>query len=372
MQRQITSTNIFKGDRSVHPRKVEKYRNMLSDNAGNLSAKAMLNAGYGTSAFMDATPITADSIPALFQNLITFAPGTIRAFTEYRAAEELLGIVNLGTWTDESLAWKLSEMKGQVTQYEDLVDIPRSSYNLEYAWRDIVRLVGGIELTALQTARTARIQGGFNDADEKRASLARAFAIAKNDLSFLGFSGKRCFGMLNEPNLAPYQLVAPSGTGGSTLWSSKNFDQKHYDVSVMIMDLVNKSGLTFKPMAGDKFTFAVPYNIQRELVTSLNALGNRSLLSVLEETYKGMRVIAVPQLAGANAGKDVVYVYAESTVASDDSTDDGLVWSNTIQAEMFQLGAVPIEWNGSRESFMFAGGGVFLKRPSLVSRWSDL
>ncbi len=62
-------------------------------------------------------------------------------------------------------------------------------------------------------------------AESKRESAGLALEQQRNAVGFYGYNSGNNFtyGFLNDPNLPAYMTVAATGTGSSTLWSTKTF-----------------------------------------------------------------------------------------------------------------------------------------------------
>jgi hypothetical protein len=374
---------IRKPTLSVAPRKVADYfkaranaiqdamAKLTSGKQSGLTKGDMLKMGFAAEVG-DVAPISTDAIGVPVQFLQYFMPGVVRLLTEVRMAEKLMGITQAGTWEMEQIVFMFSELKARITEYVDFVDTPRSSYNLNFSTRDIVRFISGVEQNKLQADRAQHYPNGFNDIEEKRASLQRAFAIIRNQIALYGWANKRVYGFLNDPLLPAYVPVAASGTGSSTLWINKTFDLKLADVRESLNALSLSAGGNFEPENGDKWIWAVPLSLRGELTATYNALGSKTLLALLKEEYSGLLVVYVPQLVNAVGGDDGWYMYLDEHVPQDTSTDDGLTWANCQQLEMAMIGSVPTEHGGFKESYTSALSGAVCKRPNFVVRRSAM
>ena len=77
----------------------------------------------------------------------------------------------------------------------------------------------------------------------------------------------------------------------------------------------------------------------------------------------------VPELAGANGGENVFYMYAEKI--NDSSTDGGAVFAQMVPSKFQVLGVQKLD-DGYRESYTNATAGVLCKRPWAVVRRSAI
>jgi hypothetical protein len=365
--------HLTKNDFYVNPRNLTQYHDHLNAKIGTMDATSLKNAGFST-ATMDAqtAPMSGYNTGVLNQFLQNWLPGNIRMFTAPRRSEELLGFVQAGSFADETIVAKFTEMFGFTQNYGDLADVPRAGYNIEYLTRQIVRFQGGVQTDNLESQRMAKI--GFSDMDEKRASLARAFAVTENYVAFNGWQGVRCFGLLNDPNLSAYVTVAATGTGASPLWSTKTTELQRLDIQADVSRLFKQTKTAFNPRK-EQFTWAIPTDVSMAL-NNLLTIGGTSIAMTLEDwvlkQYPGIRIVVIPEFDLANGGANVWYMYKERTVDVDDSTDDGNTIINMIQNRMFMLSSLPTKSGGSMENYASAQAGTFVKRPILVVRSSGM
>ena len=366
---------LTKNDFSVNPRKLSAYYADLKANHATMDSKSLANAGFGV-ATMDGIAVPAAqsgaNLPGLNQFLQSWLPGAVRMFTAPRRAEELLGFTQAGDFSDQTIVARFIEMFGFTQSYGDLADVPRAGYNAEYVSREIVRFQGGIQSDRLESERMAKI--GVSDIDEKRAALARAFAITENYVSFNGFSGVKCYGLLNDPNLPAYVTLPTTGTGTSSLWANKTTALQFADFQVSVQALFTQTKTAFDPTK-EEFTWAVGTATKIALTNFMVVGGTTLAISLgayIEQQYPNIRIIAIPELDAANAGSNVWYMYKESAVAVDNSTDDGKTIANMIQQRMFMLSALPTKSGGTSENYASAQAGVFVKRPILIYRASGM
>ena len=371
---------LSRSDFGVNPRKLKDYYTALATGFATMDAErpykdaiSLKDAGFGV-ATQDAqvAPQSSYNVPALNQFLQNWLPGAVRMFTAPRRAEELLGFVQAGDFADETIVARFIEMFGYTQTYGDLNEVPKAGYNAEYQSRQIVRFQGGVQSDRLESQRMAKI--GVSDIDEKRASLARAFAITENLVSFNGFTGVKTYGLLNDPNLPSYVAVASTGTGSSPLWSTKTTALRWADVLASVQALFTQTKTSFDPTK-DEFTWAISTPTKMQLADFMVVGGTSlsvSLGDYIKQQYPNIRIITIPEFDGANGGTNVWYMYIESKVDGDTSTDDGKAVVNIIQQRMFQLSALPTASGGVLEGYASAQAGVFVKRPILFYRASSM
>ena len=333
----------------------------LGINFGAQNIKAMANYAMDTQS-----DVTTPSITTPVQFLQNWLPGFVKVITAARKIDELVGISTTGSWEDQEIVQGLLEPIGNAIPYGDYTNVPLASWNTNFVRRTVVRFEKGIKVGMLEEARAARIR--ISTSAEKRSSAALALEIQRNLVGFYGFNNgsNLTYGFLNDPGLPAYVTVAASGTGGSTLWSSKTFLQIIADIRVAAAQLQNQSQDTINPEDAE-LTLALPtISYQYLSVTSDFGISVRDWLN---KTYPKLRVISAPQLNAANGGANVFYLYAESVV--DGASDDSRTWVQVVPAKFQALG-VEKQAKAYEEDYSNATAGVLLKRPYAVVRYSGI
>lgn len=300
--------------------------------------------------------------PAQF--LQNWLPGIVRQVTKVRNADALIGVQTVGSWEDEEVVQTASELTGKAELYGDVANIPLANYNATYERRSIIRFEQGVMMGTLEEARAAK--ANISMAVEKRAAAAESLDIIRNRVAFFGYNqpDTRVFGFLNDPNLPAYANVA-AGAGGLP-WSGKTFEEITRDIREMVTALVTQSGGRIRPQDTD-MTLALPLGFEEYMgVTSDFGV---SVGDWLSKTYPRIRVETAPELAGANGGANVAYLYAERV--ADSGTDGGEVIAQIVPARFQALG-VEKRAKGVVEDYTNALAGVMIKRPYGVIRRSGL
>lgn len=310
-------------------------------------------------------PTLPGSIPNLNQFLQNWLPGIVAIITAARKIDELTGITTAGAWEDEQVIQRVLELTGTPSPYGDKTNIPLSSWNLNYVYRNVVRFEEGMEVGVLEAARTTR--SGVNSAEEKRKSAALQLEIARNAIGFYGYNTgtNLTYGFLNDPNLPAYVTVAT--VGGNTTWASKTFLQIQGDIVTAVSALRTKSQDTIDPETTG-LILGLPTNCV-DFLSKTNEFGV-SVREWMKLAYPRIRVVSAPQLNGANGGANVFYLYAES-VSDDASTDDGRVFLQIVPAKFMLLG-VKQEAKGYLEDYSNATAGVMCKRPYAIVRYTGI
>lgn len=300
--------------------------------------------------------------PAQF--LQNWLPGIVRQVTKIRNADALMGVQTVGSWEDEEVIQTAAELTGKAELYGDVTNIPLAGYNATYERRSIIRFEQGVMMGTLEEARAAK--ANISMAVEKRAAAAEALDIIRNRVAFYGYNqpDTRVFGFLNDPGLPAYANVA-AGAGGLT-WALKTFLEITRDIREMVTALVTQSGGRIRPQDTD-MTLALPLGFEEYMgVTSDFGV---SVADWLSKTYPRIRVETAPELAGANGGANVAYLYAERV--ADSGTDGGEVIAQIVPARFQALGTEK-RAKGVVESYTNGLAGVMVKRPYGVVRRSGI
>jgi len=333
----------------------------LGINFGAKNVRAMANFAMDTQA-----DVSQPSITTPVQFLQNWLPGFVKVITAARKIDELVGISTTGSWEDQEIVQGLLEPIGNAVPYGDYTNVPLASWNTNFVRRTVIRFEKGIKVGMLEEARAARIR--ISSSAEKRASAALALEIQRNLVGFYGFNNgsNLTYGFLNDPGLPAYVTVAATGTGGSTLWSTKTFLQIVADIRVAAAQLQTQSQDTINPESAE-LTLALPTDAYQYLsVTSDFGISVRDWLN---KTYPKLRVISAPQLNLANGGANVFYLYAE--VVEDGASDDSRTWVQVVPAKFQALG-VEKQAKAYTEDYANASAGVLLKRPYAVVRYSGI
>lgn len=311
----------------------------------------------------DASPntITTPSNSTPVQFLQHWLPDVIRVVTKARVADRLLGRDIAGSWSQEEIVATVVEHIGQARPYGDKTNENTAEFNTNFERRTIVRFEEDVEVGILEEERATAMR--LSAGAEKRLASAEALAIAMNDVAFNGYNAgmTRTYGILNDPNLPNYTAVA-TGAGGQTTWASKTFNEICADIKTAFASLRVQSGSNFDPYA-DESVLGVADNAV-DMLSTMNAYGNKSVMEWIKETYPKCRVESVPQFTGANGGADVFYLFAERI-------GERKVLNQYVQDTLRLLG-IEKKSKGFIESYSNATAGVLLAQPIGIVRYTGI
>lgn len=324
----------------------------------------IVDAAYGMDSIQ--SNVTQASIPVQLQFLQQFLPGFVKVMTAARKIDEIIGINTAGSWEDEEVVQGIIENTGSAVPYADQSVVPLASWNENWVPRNVVRFELGMRVGVLEEKRAARIM--VSSAATKRESAGLSLEQQRNMVGFYGYnSGNNLtYGFLNDPNLPAYVNVAATGTGSSTLWSTKNFQQITADLITAFAALQNQSQDNINPETTPTTLALAMVDYQYLSVTTDFGLSVRQWL---RDTYPKCRVVSAPQLNAANGGANVFYLFADRV--QDLSTDDGQTIVQLVPAKFQVLGVQQLA-KGYEEDYSNATAGVMVKRPWAVVRYSGI
>ena len=345
----ISGNNLAKlGIQGLTPRMVDKMMRAAHE--------------FAMDAALNPT-VTTPSIATPIQFLQNWLPGFINVVTQALKIDDLIGVTTAGAWEDEEIVQGVMEPLATAVPYGDYTNIPKSSWNLNWERRTVIRAEEGMEVGVLEEARAARVN--MNSSDAKREAATEALQIFRNAVGFFGYNDGlgRTFGFLNDPNLPAAVAFPATGTGASTLWANKTFLQICADLRLMISALRLQSGDRIDPKK-TPITLALATAVVDYMSTTSDF--GISVTEWLSESYPQVRVESAPQLDGAISNENEAVMFAESV--QDKSTDDKKTWSQTVPTQ-FRLVGVEQKAKSYLEDYSMATAGAFLKRPWAVVRY---
>ena len=330
-------------------------------------AKPTLDQAHQLGITLDSALVgPAQSQGAMYRHLLeTELPGVVRLLTQVRRIDALAGILVGGSWEDEVVTQKIASAVGKAELYGDSSNIPLANYRSFREPRHLVRFEQGFQVGKLEEARQSR--EGFNDAEEKRKSVIESLDYSRNQIGFNGFNGgeNRTYGLLNDPNLPPYQTVgAPWRTGGT--WAS--FGAIVADIATAVDRIIIQSGGNIGPDAQMVFAFPLDYIGVLQVRDQVSAIG-QTVGTWIKENYPNVRFEFVPDFNEANGGANVAYFYVESLSGFDDADSRTLV---QLVPEKYRVLGSEQRVKGYIEDAISAVGGIFVLRPWAFSRLTGI
>ena len=340
----------------IKPSKVEEFYSSTNfDRAGTGVEKVKMMQKFGMGAVMDAEA-TVPTSPFL-QFIV---PAVVRAQIAPLKAQKLLGVDMVGRSFDREIVYKTTQSKGYADAYTDFSNMPLSDFSIGFKTRDIVVLQAGLEVKWLEEQQYGA--ANINALQEKMTSLNFALNTAINEIGFRGVSGGRTYGILNDPDLLPYETAPKT-------WGTCTFAELQAQISLMATKVREQSFNIVEPTT-DAMILAIPI-VTRATLDINNSLNTKSVLGWIKETYPNWTIETVAQFSGANGGANVAYLYAETVVGDIGSTDNKAVFSLGMQAQNQVIGAGKVLSTFQSQSIS-ATSGCAVKRAYAVTRWTGV
>ncbi|MDR0805952.1 MAG: DUF2184 domain-containing protein [Enterobacteriaceae bacterium] len=287
-------------------------------------------------------------------------PGLIRTATRIRVLDEITGVMNAGEWHDEEIILNVATPVGKAELYGDYSNIPLASYAQDLEARGIVRFEQGFQVGKLEEAR--QNAAGFQAQAEKRNSAAESLEQSRERVGYFGFNSSttRVFGLLNDPNLPPYNTA-------TTSWLTASFGQITGDINAMFSRIETSSGGIVKD--DTPMTMTLPLGYRAALSVANPVAQGQTVKQWVNENYPNMRFVFSPEFKGANGGANIAYLFA-------DSVDDGSTATSAVILQVvpvkYQLLGSENQIKGYLEDATNATAGIFVTRPWATTRLSGI
>ncbi|PHM61195.1 major capsid family protein [Xenorhabdus ishibashii] len=253
--------------------------------------------------------ITRDNMPRLIQDaaLITSPNSTIPAellayvdptiieiLTAPRNAREVFSEEKRGDWTTPYMKWRANEVTGNTAAYSDFGHSGKSGTNYEWHVREQYRYQTIIQYGDLEADMASEAK--INLAADKQRAAATIIDIDSNKFYLLGVAGREIYGALNDPNLTPAIVAAPSGEKSSIKWIDKNTRQRYNDVLNLFARLVNQTqGLVSER---DRLILTISPTLRVQLGDATDF--NVSVMKMLTTYFSNLEIVSLPQLGGVS------------------------------------------------------------------------
>ena len=251
----------------------------------------------------DAALVTASNsgIPAEFTTFIDpeivpilTAPRRARLITDGREVQK-------GDHTTASALFPVVETVGRTEPYADFSDGGQAGVNANWVARDsykfqTTRRVGDSEADVSALAK-------INLAATTQKAAATIIDTDANRFYFLGVKGLRNYGLLNDPGLNPPITPAPTGAGGSPLWSKKDMQQIYDDALALFGELVAQTMGSISHEDPLKLCMSPQMAVR---LAKVNQMG-QSVMKMLNEYFKKLTIVTAPEYATA-AGEMLQFI----------------------------------------------------------------
>ena len=339
-----------------------------------LNEKGILTIGSATEkiAMNNASPmISTPNINANLGVLNYIDKEAVEILVSPQTSDLISTPRKIGYWGMNSYTFNIKEHLGIVSPDDGSAnDSKGSKTNISQIIRGCKYFCGYWGTNDLAKSQYSQMQVDIQADDVK--SLMNGLSINRNNIFFTGVKETwnqnniyPIYGLLNDPQLPAYKVVANNSAGNSTQWKNKTPNEISNDICVYAWgDLVSKSKGLCKLKKG-KLKLVVS-NSAYTYLNLTQAVGNSwiSAKMLVEQTLEGIEIINSPELDAGNNGSDVFYLIYE-----DSSYGDTV--SNCF-VEMAR--AYPIFQKDSETSQKISQGvmGCITKIPMFISRWTGI
>lgn len=299
------------------------------------------------------------NIDALGQFFTLFNESTINALYRGRTAVQTFGVKTMGDWTTERVAFKLRELTGDASLYDDWGRAKLVGYNYGWDIRDTLRLEWALEVTKLEEAVGAVMRR--NPYKDKKDALALSQSIWNNEFFWNGFSvtGKKLYGVLTDPNVSTRKDTLP-------LDMTKNSNT--VQMIVAMLSQVKQSLASDLQGNGDidelDIEIACPLAWQTQF-TIANEVTGYTANRWLAENWKNAHLSFKPELDSAESGEGLMIVFARSVPGV------GMDTINLMETSKLRLiGAVPTV-KGREEAYSSSVAGALVACPLGMKMWAN-
>lgn len=239
----------------------------------------------------DAALVSTPNSAVPVELLMYFDPTVIEILTAPKRSREIYTEVKKGDWTTPAAKFRVMEMTGSTQPYSDHADNGKADVNYNWPTRENYIFETVIRYGDLEQAVSAEAK--INLAADKQRAAANTIDVDANRFNFLGVSGKKIYGILNDPSLTATISPAATGTGSSVLWSTKTTKLIYEDTLLLFARLVSQTAglvdekskliLALSPAMAVKLASATDYNV--------------SVLDMLNKYFSNLTIVSAPQYA---------------------------------------------------------------------------
>lgn len=300
----------------------------------------------------DAALVSAPNSAVPVELLMYFDPSVIEILTAPRRSREIFPEVKKGDWTTPAAKFRVMEMTGNTQPYSDYADNGKADVNYNWPTRENYIFETVIRYGDLEQAVTAEAK--INLAADKQRAAANTIDVDANRFNFLGVSGKKIYGILNDPSLTATISPANTGTGPSVLWSTKTTKLIFDDILLLFARLVSQTAglvdekskliLAMSPAMAVKLASATDFNV--------------SVLTMLKGYFSNLTIVSAPQYA-TTGGQLMQFIAAE--VQGQSTGELGF-------SEKMRAGRLVPNLSSFAQKFTAGTYGAIIKQPMAIAQ----
>lgn len=258
---------------------------------------------------MDAALITTPNttVPGFLLQYVT--PEVVPILTAKEAARAIFKEKKVGDWTTANVQYPIEEMVGSTAPYSDYGDGASSDVNTE--WQNREQYVFQTTITYGDREVDMAAQAKLDLVAQKQRAAAAAINIDSNRFYLLGVSGKRIYGLLNDPNLPA--AVTPNTVQTAVTWADKLALADGAGTLAVYNDILKLFGQLQTQTNGlinENTRMKLLVSPTRSVALNQSTNFNISVKTMLASNFPSMEIETVPQLSTAS-GETIMLVVTE-------------------------------------------------------------
>lgn len=242
---------------------------------------------------MDAAPITDANIGIPPWMNLWHDPKVIDVILAPRRAEEIADPVRKGDWTTDTAMFNFVERSGFVEGYGDYSRGGQSDFNAKFptreSWHGEIMTTWGDK----EVARWGNAKLDFHA--QKEMAAATTISIMHNKIWFRGVAGRKCYGLITDPNL-PTPIVPTVGAAGNT-WELKTAEEIYADFEAMYQQLAIQ-GMGHLTM--DDEIIVVMSNRVNAYLMKRTLYGSIPVKTLIQDSFPKMKFVVAPEYTTAS------------------------------------------------------------------------
>lgn len=315
-------------------------------------SKGWLDESVGRKLAQDAALTTSPNttVPAFLLQYVS--PDVIEILTAKRAATKVFDEYKRGDWTTANYQYAAMENIGSTYAYADYGDGPSAGVNTEWNIRD--QYIFQTSITYGDREVDLSAQAKIDLVAGKQRAAAEAIAIDSNKFYLQGVSGKRIYGMLNDPNLPT--AISPNTVSSAVTWTSK-LALASGGTAAIYGDVLKLFGALQGQLNGliDENT---PMKLLVSPGRSVNLMAatdfNISALDMLKKAMPNLTIETVPELS-TGAGENAMLIVPELM---------GQATGELAYGEKIRQGRLVADLSSYRQKFAATTYGFILRMPA--------
>ena len=347
--------------------KIKSNNSVSIAHSSNAELMSLIKAKHIIGVDNAAVSITTPNLNLPAGALQYIRPRAVEVLTAPEVSDKISDSQQNGKWGDEVVVIKLKEYKGKTFPDDGTTaDGENSTTNYTNVSRGIYYFASNWNSNDRTEAAAGAIAENYR-ADQAESAM-RALRIDRNRFFFSGVSFKGqlnpVYGLLNDPELKAYNVVANNSAGTSTMWTDKTPEEIYNDVvdALRIGDEQTAGRFSEEMDSGKRAILAVASGSYRN-IDRANQYGLTARVKLKEAFGDKLEIVSVPQFNAANSGDDVFYLSLKS--------DEVETFLNSY-VEMARAYPIFIKDSTTSQKISAATSGCITQLPAFVVRCTGI